>query len=195
MRGQTRALTTTREQLRDDLMTMLIAGHETTAAVLTWTTYLLAVNPEAGTFMLFRSVLFHCLFCSILLHFLSVLFCSLLFSSVYSLFIKEPSLACFISHYKPLCKHFSQAFVSTSSESIEEVHGPPCPEEARLAAEEVDAVVADPGGVPTVEEIRKLERTRLVLAEAMRLYPAPPILIRRRGRGEGGERGGDLFFI
>ena len=30
------------KQLRDDLMTMLIAGHETSAAVLTWTFYLLA---------------------------------------------------------------------------------------------------------------------------------------------------------
>jgi len=29
-------------QLRDDLMTMLIAGHETTAAVLTWSIFLLA---------------------------------------------------------------------------------------------------------------------------------------------------------
>ena len=29
-------------QLRDDLMTMLIAGHETTAAVLTWAVFLLA---------------------------------------------------------------------------------------------------------------------------------------------------------
>jgi len=43
----------------------------------------------------------------------------------------------------------------------------------------VDAIVADPNGVPTVEEIRKLERTRLCLAEGMRMYPAPPILIRR----------------
>lgn len=34
------------KQLRDDLMTMLIAGHETTAAVLTWTTHLLAQHPE-----------------------------------------------------------------------------------------------------------------------------------------------------
>ncbi|KAL8132000.1 hypothetical protein AgCh_007765 [Apium graveolens] len=32
-------------QLRDDLMTMLIAGHETTAAVLTWAIFLLAQHP------------------------------------------------------------------------------------------------------------------------------------------------------
>lgn len=36
----------TSKQLRDDLMTMLIAGHETTAAVLTWTTQLLAQHPD-----------------------------------------------------------------------------------------------------------------------------------------------------
>lgn len=35
------------KQLRDDLMTMLIAGHETTAAVLTWAIFLLATHPEA----------------------------------------------------------------------------------------------------------------------------------------------------
>ena len=36
----------TNKQLRDDLMTMLIAGHETTAAVLTWVTFSLAQNPD-----------------------------------------------------------------------------------------------------------------------------------------------------
>lgn len=34
------------KQLRDDLMTLLIAGHETTAAVLTWTVYCLSQHPD-----------------------------------------------------------------------------------------------------------------------------------------------------
>ncbi|QLD88200.1 cytochrome P450 [Natronomonas salina] len=34
------------EQIRDELMTFLLAGHETTAAALTWTWYLLVRNPE-----------------------------------------------------------------------------------------------------------------------------------------------------
>ncbi|WOH00857.1 hypothetical protein DCAR_0520233 [Daucus carota subsp. sativus] len=34
-------------QLRDDLLSMLVAGHETTGSVLTWTSYLLSKNPSS----------------------------------------------------------------------------------------------------------------------------------------------------
>ena len=34
-------------QMRDDLITLLIAGHETTAAVLTWLTFALIEYPDA----------------------------------------------------------------------------------------------------------------------------------------------------
>lgn len=34
------------EQLRDEIMTLFMAGHETTANLLTWTLYLLARNPD-----------------------------------------------------------------------------------------------------------------------------------------------------
>lgn len=34
------------KQLRDDLLSMLVAGHETTGSALTWTLFLLAENPD-----------------------------------------------------------------------------------------------------------------------------------------------------
>ncbi len=36
------------QQLRDELVTLIIAGHDTTALALSWTLYLLAKNPEAA---------------------------------------------------------------------------------------------------------------------------------------------------
>ena len=83
------------KQLRDDLMTLLIAGHETTAAVLTWTLYCLTAHPDVA---------------------------------------------------------------------------------ARVQAE-VDAVLGD--ATPTLETIGRLAFTTRVINESMRLYPQPPVLIRR----------------
>jgi cytochrome P450 len=40
--------TMSRRQLRDEVMTFLLAGHETTAVALSWTWYLLARHPEIG---------------------------------------------------------------------------------------------------------------------------------------------------
>jgi cytochrome P450 len=36
------------QQLRDQIMTLMLAGYDTTASALTWTWYLLSQNPEAG---------------------------------------------------------------------------------------------------------------------------------------------------
>jgi len=83
------------KQLRDDLMTMLIAGHETTAAVLTWSLFELVRNPE-----------------------------------------------CMVA-----------------------------------ARAEIDRVVGD--RTPNLEDIRGMKYLRMVVAESLRMYPEPPLLIRR----------------
>lgn len=94
MRGED----TTSKQLRDDLMTMLIAGHETTAAMLTWTLFNLVQNPEY----------------------------------------------------------------------LAKIHA------------EVDACMGPDGShLPNFDDLPDLLYTRLALIEALRLYPEPPVIIRR----------------
>ncbi|CAK0785609.1 hypothetical protein CVIRNUC_008820 [Coccomyxa viridis] len=85
----------TSKQLRDDLMTMLIAGHETTAAVLTWTLHCLTDRPDV----------------------------------------------------------------------------------LKRLQHEIDTVLGD--RKPTLDDLKKLRLTTRVINEAMRLYPQPPVLIRR----------------
>jgi len=89
------------KQLRDDLMTMLVAGHETTAALLTWTLFeLCRARDDAGKDYLDR------------------------------------------------------------------------------VRAEVDAVLGD-RTVPTYDDILALPLVRTALIEGLRLYPEPPVLIRR----------------
>jgi len=83
------------KQLRDDLMTMLIAGHETTAAMLSWCVFCLATNRDVE----------------------------------------------------------------------------------RKLQEEVDRVLGDQ--TPTLELISQMPYLRACMAESLRMYPQPPILIRR----------------
>jgi len=85
----------TQKQLRDDLITLLIAGHETTGSMLTWATWLLSQYPEAQAKM----------------------------------------------------------------------------------QEEIDRVLQ--GRAPTYDDMSSLEQVRFVITETLRLYPEPPILIRR----------------
>ncbi|CAM8970656.1 unnamed protein product [Rhodiola kirilowii] len=82
-------------QLRDDLLSMLVAGHETTGSVLTWTLYLLSKNSSS----------------------------------------------------------------------------------LRKAQEEIDQVLQ--GRNPTYEDVKELKFVTRCINESMRLYPHPPVLIRR----------------
>ncbi len=84
-------------QLRDDLLSMLVAGHETTGSVLTWTLYLLVTNPET----------------------------------------------------------------------------------MKRAQEEVDRVLGDDASPLTLAKYQELKYTMRCINESMRLYPHPPVLLRR----------------
>lgn len=100
-------------QLRDDLMTMLIAGHETTAAVLTWAIYLLAQHPSK---------------------------------------------------------------MKKAQAEIDSV----------LSAEQI-----------SFESLKKLAYLRLIVVEALRLYPQPPLLIRRALKSDnlpGGFKGNESGY-
>ena len=90
------------QQLRDDLMTMLIAGHETTAAVLTWALQCLVENPDE------------------------------------------------------------------MQRTVAEV-------DRVLGAQEASGA----GPAPGVDAIREMKQVRMVLTESLRMFPQPPILIRR----------------
>jgi cytochrome P450 len=87
---------TSGKQLRDDMITMLIAGHETTASALTWALFELAQNPELM---------------------------------------------------------------------------------ARVQ-KEVDEVLTGKR-YPNYDDVKQMELTRLCFAESLRMYPEPPLLIRR----------------
>lgn len=134
------------QQLRDDLMTMLIAGHETTAAVLTWAIFLLSQV------------------------------CICIFSFL--------SISTYVNVWP----------IYTITQN---------PSKLKKAQEEVDSVLGRRGKI-TVDSLKKLEYVlliivhlvfflmwfwvwwifwsrfiKLIIIESLRLYPQPPLLIRR----------------
>jgi cytochrome P450 len=51
------------------------------------------------------------------------------------------------------------------------------PEIMKKAQEEIDRVIGD--RTPTLEDVQEMKYVRLIVAETLRLYPQPPLLIRR----------------
>lgn len=96
VRGQN----TSNARLKDDLRTLLIAGHETVSSIMTWATFELAKNPHVMA----------------------------------------------------------------------------------KVRDELDTVLG--GKEPTYKDVERLEYLRLVITEALRMYPAPPVLLRRALRDE-----------
>jgi len=94
------------KQMRDDLITLLIAGHETTAAVLTWLVYALSQHPEA----------------------------------------------------------------------------------LKVVQQEIDEVVGD--RYATVDDIKKMPEVQKVIAETLRMWPAPPLFIRCATEADSWPEGG-----
>ena len=154
-------------QLRDDLLGMLVAGHETTASVLTWTIFLLAQSPthmrkvQVRTYTptvrpavagLLRTVLRRRLLC--------ILYARKLPSSrAYGALVGRLRACC--AMHAHLC--------TVACARCTSVH---------CSQEEVDRVMGD-GTKPTFEQYRELQFTLRCINESMRLYPHPPVLLRR----------------
>ena len=145
------------QQLRDDLLGMLVAGHETTGSVLTWTIYLLAQAPERARKL--------------------------------QVCISQMQLVVSIHHK---CGRASlaprlRAWQSASQQQAGTCGASACGAEAcmfcintvkRCLQEEVDRVMGD-STKPTLEQYRELKYTLRCINESMRLYPHPPVLLRR----------------
>ncbi len=174
----------TSKQLRDDLMTLLIAGHETTAAVLTWTTYLLARHPDAAervrqevdqVRLLPRA---RCLVSDAL-----EMWCQAGLASRAS-----GQLARGGAHAakggpgasRTAARRLSRAPRSSGMQERGSwgQEGDVAPSRRRAACAASRPQVLGDRGV-TAEDMRRLPYTTRVINEAMRLYPQPPVLIRR----------------
>lgn len=141
-------------QLRDDLMTMLIAGHETTAAVLTWTLFELVRAPE-----ILEKVR----------------------EEIDQVFVGIESPPTSISESTAAS---TAAFISTKKEKkTKEYSGSDIKKDQnnnnkKNSKNENESPL--PHQLPlNFDNVKQLKYLRFCLVEALRLYPEPPILIRR----------------
>ena len=145
-------------------MTMLIAGHETTAAVLTWTMHCLTDRPD----VLKR-----------LQHEVPYVLCTSILCAILPAPGKKGgplgqngqlaniSLVCLYTNQ--LCKRCTTPCSVTTPISWRTPSNP--------TPMQIDEVLGD--RKPTLDDLKKLRFTMRVINEAMRLYPQPPVLIRR----------------
>ena len=261
------------KQLRDDLMTMLIAGHETTAAVLTWALFELTKNPECmakareeidrvvgdrtPTLQDVKDMKYLRLVVAETLRLYpeppllirrsrednelpkgggreaTVIRGMDIFISLYNIhrdgrFWPEPDLFDpdrFTRPYSnpdvPEWKGYDPAkwennlypnevasdfaylpFGGGARKCVGDEFATKNPECMAKAREEIDRVVGD--RTPTLQDVKDMKYLRLVVAETLRLYPEPPLLIRRSRednelpKGGGREatviRGMDIFI-
>ncbi|KAG6494494.1 hypothetical protein ZIOFF_049526 [Zingiber officinale] len=124
-------------QLRDDLLSMLVAGHETTGSVLTWTIYLL--NPNSD--------------CSVVTSRTGI----------------KPLLPLLIVPAK--CLFVPEGIVMSCIPMACD------PSSLKRARHEVDEVLQ--GRPPRYEDVKELKYLMRCIHESLRLYPHPPVLIRR----------------
>lgn len=159
------------KQLRDDLMTMLIAGHETTAAVLTWALFLLMQNPDIQERAVaeVQAVLpdwsrdelgmpISVSLTGLLLFPISRLFL-LIKGKILTMHQEGKRMTMRIQRVTPLKFKFAVKFKCWDFKW-------------RYISGQVIVAAG-------LEQIKELPYLRAILAESLRLYPQPPILIRR----------------
>lgn len=193
----------TSKQLRDDLMTLLIAGHETTAAVLTWTFHLIVDRPDVIARMR-EEVRARCCQGRVSTararqararqaNFVAAGSC-MPRAEPWLLLTASAGCALFVP-CTAQCRSLNPSTHPASFPLSFACQAPAAPSDSSPL--QCDRVLG--GRKPTFEQVRELRYCMRVINESMRMYPQPPVLIRRALADDelGGYRvpaGSDIFI-